>query len=149
MSKTLLKQLTYSGIRLFIFLYFAILVANYLNGRNFSDYISKTMIKIHAEAKIGVDANALSKLFIEKNYGKLQELLDRNAAVYALFITDCTSAGQDCPSQKILFMTNPRLVRPPVIKKLDLKKEGYFLVIRIGGLIGVFPGRISGIVHFL
>src|SRR5512138_450640 len=86
------------------------------------------MIKVHAESRFSLDASTLSKLLNEGQYNQLQELLDRNAAVYALFITDCTSASQDCPSQKILFMTNPRLVRPAVIKKLDLKKEGYFLL---------------------
>lgn len=109
-SKSLLKQIAFSGIRLLILLYLAVLVANYLNGRNFSDYLGKTMIKVHAEGKMGPDAALLSQLLLEKNYRTLQELLDRNYTIYALAITDCRTANDSCPGQQILFQTTPQLI---------------------------------------
>ncbi len=119
-ANALLKQMAYSGIRLVIILYLAILMANYLNGRNFSDFLGKTMIKVHAEASRGVDANQLSKLILEKNYSQLQELLDRNYSINALVITDCKTTNESCPGQSIIFQTNPQLLPDKQILLMDL-----------------------------
>lgn len=129
-SKALFKQACSSGARLCIFIYLSILAANYLNGRNFSDSFSKTMIKVHAEAKIGLDSNELSKLLIENNYAKLQELLDRNYSIYALVITDCITEQENCSGQKILFATNPKLIREKQIRVEDLINYPYLFLRR-------------------
>ena len=130
MSKALLKQLAYSGIRLCIILYLAVLMANYLNGRNFSDYLGKTMIKVHAEARMGLNANLLASLLLEGNHGKLQELLDRNYSIYALVITDCRTGEENCSGQNILFRTSPGLIPNKPIDATDLLNYPYIVLRR-------------------
>ena len=129
-SKALFRQACYSGIRLGVFIYLSVLAANYLNGRNFSDYFSKTLIKVHAEAKIGIDSNELSRLLIDKKYAELQQLLDRNYRIYALAITDCLSEAENCNGQRILFATNPRLIWEKPIRVEELVNYPYFLLRR-------------------
>lgn len=129
-SKPLLKQVAYSSSRALIFLCLAILMANYLNGRNFSDYLSKTMIRVHAEARIGLDANLLASLLLEGNHSRLQELLDRNYSIYALVITDCTTTAENCPGQVIGFQTQPQLLVGRQIMPEDLVNYPYLILRR-------------------
>ncbi|WP_243371543.1 nuclease-related domain-containing protein [Geotalea sp. SG265] len=130
MKKALLKQLAFSGIRLIVLLYLAVLAANYLNGRNFSDYLGRTMIKVHAEGKMGPDANQLSRLLLEKDTRTLQGLLDRNYNIYALVITDCRTGNDTCPGQNILFQTNPTLIPDEHIDAGSLDNFPYVLLRR-------------------
>lgn len=130
MSKALLKQLAYSGIRLIIIIYLAVLTGNYLNSRNFSDYLGKTMIKVHAEARMGFDANLLSRLILERNYPLLQEQLDRNSSIFALVITDCKSAQDICSGERILFQTNPALIPNKAVLPQDLANYPYIILRR-------------------
>jgi RNA binding exosome subunit len=130
MKKALLKQLAFSGIRLIILLNLALLAANYLNGRNFSDYLGRTMIKVHAEGKLGPDANQLSRLLLEKDYRTLQDLLDRNYAIYALVITDCQTGNENCPGEQILFQTTPSLIPNERIDAASLINYPFFLLRR-------------------
>lgn len=104
-----MRKPAFSILRLVILLYAAFLFAHYLNSKNYSDYINKTLIKIHAAANVGVDANELARLLETRDYIPLQKLLDRNYNIYALIITDCKTMQDRCDGQKILFATNPRL----------------------------------------
>jgi len=108
-ASTTVRQLSFSLLRLVILISIAVAFANYLNGKNYSGYINKTLIKIHAEANLGVDANELARLVESREYIPLQQLLDRNYNVYALVITDCKAKQDACDGQKLLFATNPKL----------------------------------------
>jgi hypothetical protein len=123
------RQTTVSLIRLGVILSVAVLCANYLNGKNYSDYINKTLIKVHAESNLGVDANELSRLMVARDYIPLQKLLDRNYNVFALVITDCRSEQEACPEQKLLFATNPRLYGRQGFR-LDRLHEFPYVVLR-------------------
>lgn len=113
MAAHTIRQLALSLVRLLIVAYGAVLCANYLNGKNFADHISKTLIKIHADANLGVDAAELARLLQNREYLSLQKLLDRNYNVYALVITDCKTLQEQCPEQKLLFATNPQFYGTP------------------------------------
>ena len=109
MSPTLIRQTGYSLARLTVLIVAAVLFANYLNARNYTDYFNKTLVKVHAEPNLGVDAGELARLMAGRDYIQLQQQLDRNYNVYALVITDCRTEQESCPGQSILFATNPRL----------------------------------------
>lgn len=124
------RQGLYILARLCVCLYLSVVVAQYLNNRNYSDYMGRALVKIHAEARFGLDANQLAKLLLEGNHAKLQEMLDRNAAIYALAITDCTEMKEACDGQKILFATNPALIRSGEIRVEDLIRYPYVVLRR-------------------
>lgn len=151
MSAILFKQIYSSTLRLCVFIFLSIVCANYLNSKNYTDYFSRIMIKVHAESKLSLDAQLLSKLLIEKDYAKLQELLDRNYSVYALLITDCKTKQESCAGQKILFSTNPKLLWEKTINPQELTKYGYFVlstpsISNTGHNMGK-PGEIIGRVY--
>lgn len=116
--------------RLCICLYLSLLTAHYLNSRNYSDYIGRALVKIHAEARLGPDANQLAQLLLKGERDRLQELLDRNYRIYALVITDCTEVGEACSGQKILFSTNPALLRGGEFRADELTRYPYVVLRR-------------------
>lgn len=124
------RQGLYILARLCLCLYLSVLVAQYLNNRNYTDFIGRALVKIHAEARIGTDVNQLAKLLLEGDHAKLQELLDRNYGIYALVITDCTEVKDVCSWQKILFATNPALLRTGEIRTEDLIRYPYVILRR-------------------
>jgi len=130
MKSTFLKQSCYSLLRLSLLLYLAVLIAHYLNSKNYNDYFSRTLIKVHAESKMGVNPDELANLIIHKDYDRLQGLLDRNYSIYALVITDCRTEDETCPGQKILFSTNPRLIWKKELTAAELGKYPYLLLRR-------------------
>ncbi len=136
-SATGMRQAAATLIRLGIILSAAVLFANYLNGKNYSNHISKTLIKIHAESNLGVDANELSRLIVARDYPPLQQLLDRDYNVFALVITDCRSEQEVCPDQKLLFATNPKLYGRQGFR-LDRLSEFPYVILRTPASTSVF-----------
>ena len=124
------RQGLYILTRLCLCLYLSVVAARYLNNRNYADYMGRALVKIHAEARFGLDSSQLTKLLLEGNHAKLQELLDRNAGIYALAITDCTEMKETCSGQKILFATNPALIRSGGIRTEDLIRYPYVVLRR-------------------
>ena len=121
--------------RLCLCLYLSVVVARYLNNRNYSDNIGRALVKIHAAARFGIDANQLTAMLLDGNRAKLQELLDRNAGIYALVITDCTEVDDACGGQKILFETSPSLLRNKEIRADDLINYPYVVLRRASSSI--------------
>lgn len=138
------RQSLYILTRFCLCLYLSVVVANYLNHRNYADYIGRTLVKIHAEARFGLDANQLAKMLAEGNHTKLQELLDRNASIYALAITDCTGVEDSCRGQKILLATNPALLRNMVIRVEDLASYPFVVLRRPSSVLDILEHQVKG-----
>jgi hypothetical protein len=123
------RQMLFILARLFLCLALSVTAARYLNSRNYSDSIGRALVKIHAEPRFSLDAGQLAKYLLEGD-PRLQELLDRNAAIYALVITDCKEVTGACSEQKILQATNPALIRNRVFRPADLVRYPYVVLRR-------------------
>ncbi|RII25753.1 MAG: nuclease [Geobacter sp.] len=141
--KSIMRGL-YILVRLCICLYLAIMVAHYLNNRNYSDHIGRALVKIHAEGR-GFDVSQIAKLLLEGDRTKIQELIDRNASIFALVITDCTAEKGECSGEKILFATNPSLLRGGEIRPAELARYPYALLRRpSSSVLNILENEVKG-----
>jgi hypothetical protein len=130
---TPLRQKLYLALRLIVLLFLSVLLANYLNQKNYNDFFNKTLLKLHTDTKISAKAENLPQkiefLMLHNDAVNLQKLLDGNYALFGLVITDCKSEKKECPGQRALYSTDPKLIPDIDIIPNDLP-EHPFTVLR-------------------
>ena len=117
-------------LRLALLLTLSLVAANFLNEKNYNDFFSRMLIRIHAEKGMGVDTRELADLLVRKDYETLQRVLDRNHNVFALVVTDCKSLEEECPAQRVLFSTNQGLIRNRELTPAGLSRYPFAVLYR-------------------
>lgn len=149
MHKIPLKQASHIAARLFVVILLSLLFARYINQKNYNDYYSKTLLKLHTDPRLNVMTTLLplkiSHLLLENDINQLQQLLDANSALFQLVVTDCRTGEKGCPGQRVLFATSPALSRKRITQPDELLIYPHKVLRVPNGEQGEIIGRVYSI----
>lgn len=115
-----------------VLLILSVMFGTYLNQKNYNEYYSKTLLRLHTDTKISAMTEDLPQriafLLMQGDAANLQKLLDSNYALLGLVITDCTAETKECPEQRILYSTNPKLIPDIAVTPAELSEYPYTLL---------------------
>lgn len=120
------KLRIYGLLRLFVLLILAILLAGFINSKNYTSYFNRMMFRLHTDRRLTLEDTEMPEriagLLLRNDTVRLQQILDGYSHIIALVVTDCISLEKLCPEQKILQSTNPALIWNKSIKAEDLHR---------------------------
>lgn len=127
-----IRRKVYIMLRLILLLSLAVLLARFINSKNYAYYANKTLLKIHTDMKTPVTTRflpeSIATLLSQNQTRGLQDELDKNYSIFAMVITDCRSVSYVCPDQKILFATSAHLLQKKLPRPDELINYPYILL---------------------
>ena len=128
-----LRLKSYMILRLFVLIGLALLLARFINKKNYASYYNRMLFHFHSNQRISTTAEKLPEQIAElldRNESKrLQQLLDSNSSILALVITDCRSEERECPDQHVMYATSSPLIWNKLEDVRELTRHP-FLVLR-------------------
>jgi hypothetical protein len=127
-----IRRKIYIILRLVLLLSLLVVLARFINSKNYAYYANKTLLKIHTDLKTPVTTRFLPEIIaslLSQNQTKsLQDELDKNYSIFAMVITDCRSVSYVCSDQKILFATSAHLLQKKLPRPEELINYPYILL---------------------
>ncbi len=128
------RRKIYIVLRLVVLLYVAVVLARFVNSREYASFYSKVLLRIHTDLKTSQKVNqlpsAIASLLENSGTAQLQELLDQYYSIFALVITDCRTQQSVCPGQKVLFATSQHLLSRKLPGPEELPEYPYIVLLR-------------------
>ncbi|MBI1921873.1 MAG: NERD domain-containing protein [Geobacter sp.] len=120
------KLRIYGILRLFVLLVLSVLLAGFINSKNYTSYFNKMMFRLHTDRRLTLEdtdmPERIAGLLLRNDTARLQQILNGYSQIIALVVTDCISLDKLCPEQRILHSTNPALIWNKSIKVADLNR---------------------------
>lgn len=120
------KLRIYGMIRLFVLLVISVLLAGFINSKNYTSYFNRMMFRLHTDRRLALEntdmQERIAQLLVRSDTVRLQQMLDGYSHIIAMVVTDCITMEKLCPGQKILQSTNPDLIWNKSIRAGDLHR---------------------------